>query len=103
MDTGGEYAKPKYYKAERWMFVIIVFASAVIYAWHAGFGLMFRLLAECIFPFVLIWFSCQLSPLAMGKSGYWLNASNADTVVRICGWFILGLLMWNRLLPVFMV
>ncbi len=44
----------------------------------------------------MIWFAEQLSCWAIKDSGGWLNASNADTVVRFFGWLILLIMLGFR-------
>ena len=100
MKTEGEYAQPKYMKAERRLAVGVVVVGASIYAHYYELGLVIRGFAMFVLPLSLIWYSDQLSSWAIKGSGGWLNASNSDTAVRIFGWLILTIMVGLRLMPI---
>lgn len=101
MNTEGEYAVSKNLRLHRWGSLILVLICAAIYASRFGAAVTIRPFAVFIFPLVGIWYAEHLSVWAIRDSGGWLNASNADTGVRIFGWLVVIILIGIRAMVYF--
>jgi hypothetical protein len=99
--SGGDYAVSKHIQLHRYLSIGVVLLGAIIYGLHFGAGYAIRNWAIFVFPLSLIWFSDQLSYWAIKASGYLLNSSNADVVLRVVGWIALIMLLGLRMIFVF--
>lgn len=93
MKTEGEYKTSKYLGLHRWGSLIIALIGIGLLLSAAHNLRSGRASVIFLLPLVFIWFAEQLSLWAIKNSGGWLNASNADTAVRITGWLILMILL----------
>lgn len=93
MNTEGEYKTSKHLNLHRWGSLVLACIGIGLSLSHLNGMRSIRILAAYVFPLAMIWFAEQLSCSAINGSGGWLNASNADTAVRITGWLILFFLL----------
>lgn len=97
----GDYATSKHIWWHRCLSLGLVLAAAPFLEFPSSPILTIRFISLLVLPLSAIWFPDQLSYWAIRASGYWLNSSNSDVVLRIAGWLILILLLGLRLLRTF--
>lgn len=102
MNLEGEYAMPKYFKAERRFCILILLIFFAFYTYLVGIGLSMRVMASFIVPTVLIWNADALADKKTDGCEGWLRMTNSHLYARVVGWFMILLFIGLRLLPFIM-